>query len=132
MVTACDECPKLLKVGAYYKRNGKAPAVKHLIKWQPCSGKAKRKAEDNLQDSGLVTLCVRHEQTNIDIPYRSCRQSALSKLFTAYKSKATTRNFLLPADLPSVQFMFDGHILSGTETAEDLDLDDNDIIKVTW
>ena len=39
---------------------------------------------------------------------------------------------MTPANISHLQFMVDGEKLKGSESAEDLDLDDNDTIKVTW
>ena len=63
---------------------------------------------------------------------RISKQAALSKLFEPYKQQAIQKGWLLPAKAASVKFTFEGERLSGTETAEGLDCDDNEIIEVTW
>ena len=76
-----DGMRRMLTVGAYHRRNSEAPpAVKHLIKWQPGSGKAKCKAEDGMH-AGVVTLIVRHEQTNTDLMFQIRRNFMLSRVF---------------------------------------------------
>lgn len=128
-----DSMRRMLKVGAWHRRNGEVPpAIKYLVKWQPGGGRAKRKAEDDLQDDVVLTLRVTDEQTFNDISIKFRSRSQLSKLFTAYKRTAISRRLLSPDRLPSVQFIYAGSILNGTESAEDLGLDNNEEITAIW
>ena len=130
-----DSMRRMLKVGAWHRRNGEAPpAVKHLIRWQPGTCRVKRKAEDSLQADGDVNLRVRHEQTHHEISFKTRRRMTLSRVFTAFKRSALQRGWLSPVDLPTLKFMFDGDVLCSTETVEDLDCDATAAIKieVTW
>ncbi|KAL3145515.1 hypothetical protein ABBQ32_003339 [Trebouxia sp. C0010 RCD-2024] len=83
-----------------------------------------------LEDDSKVVLLLQSKEGKI--PLRISKQAALSKLFEPYKQQAIQKGWLPPAKASSVKFTFDGDRLSGTETAEGLDCDDNDIIEVMW
>lgn len=83
-----------------------------------------------LEDDNKVVLLLQSKEGRVSL--RISKQAALSKLFEPYKQQAIQKGWLLPAKASSVKFEFDGDRLSGTETAEGLDCDDNDIIEVKW
>ena len=60
------------------------------------------------------------------------RDMAFSKMFDIYKMQAGKKGWLPANKAASVKFVFDGDRLSGNETATQLDLDNDDIIEVTW
>ena len=82
------------------------------------------------EDDGKVVLLLQSREGKISL--RISKQAPLSKLFEPYKQQAIQKNWLPPAKASSVNFTFDGDTLSGTETAEGLDCDNNEIIEVTW
>lgn len=84
----------------------------------------------NVEDDGKVVLLLQSKDGKI--PLRISKQAPLSKLFEPYKKQAIEKGWLPSAKAASVKFDFDGDRLSGTETAEGLDCEDNDIIGVTW
>lgn len=84
----------------------------------------------NVEDDGKVVLLLQSKEGKISL--RISKQAPLSKLFEPYKKQAIQKGWLPSAKAPSVRFDFDGDRLSGTETAEGLDCDDNDIIEVKW
>ena len=77
-----------------------------------------------------MVLLLQSQQGKISL--RISKQAPLSKLFEPYKQQAIQKGWLLPAKAASVQFVIDGDRLSGTETAEGLDCENNDIIEVKW
>ena len=83
-----------------------------------------------LEDDSKVVLLLQSKEGKISL--RISKQAALSKLFEPYKQQAIQKGWLPPAKASSVKFAFDGDRLSGTETAEGLDCDNDDIIEVMW
>lgn len=84
----------------------------------------------NVEDDGKVVLLLQSKDGKI--PLRISKQAPLSKLFEPYKKQAIQKGWLPSAKAASVKFDFDGDRLSGTETAEGLDCDNDDIIGVMW
>ena len=84
----------------------------------------------DLEDDGKVVLLLQSQQGKISL--RISKQAPLSKLFEPYKQQAIQKGWLPSAKAASVKFTFDGDRLSGTETAEGLDCDNNEIIEVRW
>ena len=140
---------RMLKVGAWHRRNGEGPAPlkrliqwqqgtnrvkrKRLIQWQQGINRAKRKAEDDLQGGGSLTLEVQHLRYEPISMINFGRHMELSQVFAAYKQRALQRGWLSSAAMGSVKFMeSDGEILNGTETAADLDFNPGTVIHVEW
>ena len=86
--------------------------------------------EAEAEDDGKVVLLLQSREGKISL--RISRQAALSKLFEPYKQQAIQKNWLPPAKASCVKFTFDGDTLSGIETAEGLECENNDIIEVNW
>ena len=84
----------------------------------------------DLEDDGKVVLLLQSKEGKISL--RISKQAPLSKLFEPYKQQAIHKGWLPPGKAASVKFIFDGDKLSGTETAEGLDCDNNEIIEVKW
>lgn len=84
----------------------------------------------DLEDDSKVVLLMQSKEGKV--PIRIGKQAALSKLFEPYKQQAVSKGWLPAAKTSAVMFSFDGDRLSGTETAEGLDLDNDDVIDVKW
>ena len=84
----------------------------------------------DLEDDGKVVLLLQSQQGKVSL--RISKQAPLSKLFELYKQQAIQKGWLPSAKAASAKFEFDGDRLSGTETAEGLDCDNNDIIEARW
>ena len=77
-----------------------------------------------------VVLSMQSKEGKLNL--RIGRQTALSKLFDSYKQQAIKKGWLPAAKATLVRFLWDDDKLSGTETAEGIDCDNNDIIEVRW
>ena len=125
-----DSMRRMLRVGAWHRRNGEAPpAVKHLVKWQHGAVGFKRKAEEDLQGADSCTVSLQSGLGVVRVALRS--STRMSMVFSAYKRQAVSIGRLSQQRVSSLQFAFDGDRLSGNETAGELGLVAGDIMKVT-
>ena len=87
-------------------------------------------ASPDAADNGKVVLMLQCKEGKM--PMRISKQKALSKLFEPFKQHAIQKGWLPNAKAGAVKFMFDGDKIGGSETAEGLDCDNDDIIEVQW
>ncbi len=94
------------------------------------SGSNDGESVPEVEDDDKVVLTMQSKEGKLQL--RIGRQVGLKKLFDIYKEQAVKKEWLPAAKTSSVRFVWDGDQLTGTETAEDIDCDNGDIIEVKW